>query len=148
MAKKPQKTTVTGIEMFNKSLKEGQAGDNAGILLRGLKREDVERGQVLVKPGSIETHTEFVAETYILSKEEGGRHKPFVSGYKPQFYIRTADVTGEVVLPEGTEMVAPGDNLSFTVKLISPVAIEKGVSFAIREGGQTVGQGIVTEIIK
>lgn len=148
MGRKPQKTAVTGVEMFNKTLNEGQAGDNVGILLRGLKREDVERGQVLAIPGSINTHTEFKTEVYVLSKEEGGRHTPFVTGYKPQFYIRTADVTGEVVLPEGVEMVAPGDNTEFTVKMVSPVAVEKGVSFAIREGGQTVGQGIVTEIIK
>ncbi len=148
MGKKPQKTAVTGIEMFNKTLKEGQAGDNVGILLRGLKREDVERGQILAIPGSVNTHSEFKAEVYVLSKEEGGRWTPFVTGYKPQFYIRTADVTGEVILNEGTEMVAPGDNTEFTVKLVSPVALEKGVSFAIREGGQTVGQGIVTEIIK
>jgi elongation factor Tu len=139
---------VTGVEMFNKTLKDGQAGDNVGILLRGLKREDVERGQILAKPGTAETHTEFKTEVYVLSKEEGGRHTPFVTGYKPQFYIRTADVTGEVVLPEGIEMVAPGDNTEFTVKLVSPVALDKGVSFAIREGGQTVGQGIVTEVIK
>ncbi len=148
MGRDPQKTTVTGVEMFNKSMKEGQAGDNVGILLRGLKRTDVERGQILAAPGTAETHTEFKAESYVLKKEEGGRHTPFVSGYKPQFYIRTADVTGEVVLPEGTEMVAPGDNIEFTVKLVSPVAIEKGQSFAIREGGQTVGKGVVTEIIK
>ncbi len=148
MGRKPQKTAVTGIEMFNKTLNEGQAGDNVGILLRGLKREDVERGQVLAIPGSINTHTEFKAQVYVLSKEEGGRHTPFITGYKPQFYVRTADVTGEVVLPEGIEMVAPGDNTEFTVKLVSPVAIEKGVSFAIREGGQTVGQGVVTEVIK
>ncbi len=148
LGKKPQKTAVTGIEMFNKTLQEGQAGDNVGILLRGLKREDVQRGQVLAAPGSISTHTDFRAQVYVLSKDEGGRHTPFVTGYKPQFYIRTADVTGEVVLDEGTEMVAPGDNTEFTVKLMAPVAIEKGVSFAIREGGQTVGQGIVTEILK
>lgn len=148
MGKKPQKTAVTGVEMFNKTLKEGQAGDNVGILLRGFKREDVQRGQILALPGSINTHTDFKAEVYVLSKEEGGRHTPFVTGYKPQFYIRTADVTGEVILNEGIEMVAPGDNTEFTVKLVSPVAIEKGFSFAIREGGQTVGQGIVTEILK
>jgi len=148
LGKKPLKTAVTGIEMFNKTLQEGQAGDNVGILLRGLKREDVQRGQVLAAPGSISTHTDFRAQVYVLSKDEGGRHTPFVTGYKPQFYIRTADVTGEVVLDEGTEMVAPGDNTEFTVKLMAPVAIEKGVSFAIREGGQTVGQGIVTEILK
>jgi len=148
LGKKAQKTAVTGVEMFNKTLSEGQAGDNVGILLRGLKREDIQRGQILAIPGSVSTHTDFKAEVYVLSKEEGGRHTPFVTGYKPQFYIRTADVTGEVVLPEGTEMVAPGDNTEFTVKLVSPVAIEKGVSFAIREGGQTVGQGIITEILK
>ena len=148
MGRKPQKTAATGIEMFNKSMKDCQAGDNVGILLRGLKRTDVERGQTLSKPGSVETHTEFKAQVYILSKEEGGRHTPFVSGYKPQFYIRTADVTGEVVLPEGVEMVAPGDHTEFTVKLGSSVVIEKGLTFAIREGGQTVGQGIVTEILK
>ncbi len=148
MGRKPQKTAVTGIEMFNKSMKECQAGDNVGILLRGFKRTDVERGQTLSKPGSAETHTEFKAEVYVLSKEEGGRHTPFVSGYKPQFYIRTADITGEVTLDEGVEMVAPGDNTQFTVKLGAPVVIEKGQGFAIREGGQTVGKGIVTEIIK
>ena len=148
MGRKPQKTAVTGVEMFNKTLKEGEAGDNVGILLRGLKREDVQRGQVLAIPASVNTHTDFKAEVYVLSKEEGGRHTPFVTGYKPQFYIRTADVTGEVVLPEGVEMVAPGDNTEFTVKLVSPVVVEKGISFAIREGGQTVGQGIVTEILK
>ncbi len=148
MGRKPQKTAVTGVEMFNKTLNEGQAGDNVGILLRGLKREDVERGQILAAPGSVTTHTEFKAEVYVLSKEEGGRHTPFVTGYKPQFYVRTADVTGEVVLPEGVEMVAPGDNTEFTVKLVSPVAAEKGVTFAIREGGQTVGHGVITEIIK
>jgi elongation factor Tu len=148
MGRKPQTVAVTGVEMFNKTLKEGQAGDNVGILLRGLKREDVERGQILAAPGSVTTHTEFKAEVYVLSKEEGGRHTPFVTGYRPQFYVRTADVTGEVVLEEGVEMVAPGDNTEFTVKLVSPVAIEKGVTFAIREGGQTVGHGVVTEIIK
>ena len=148
LGKKTQKTAVTGVEMFNKTLSEGQAGDNVGILLRGLKREDIQRGQILAAPGSVTTHTDFKAEVYVLSKEEGGRHTPFVTGYKPQFYIRTADVTGEVILPEGVEMVAPGDNTEFTVKLVSPVAIEKGVSFAIREGGQTVGQGIITEILK
>ena len=148
LGKKTQKTAVTGVEMFNKTLSEGQAGDNVGILLRGLKREDIQRGQILAAPGSVNTHTDFKAEVYVLSKEEGGRHTPFVTGYKPQFYIRTADVTGEVILPEGVEMVAPGDNTEFTVKLVSPVAIEKGVSFAIREGGQTVGQGIITEILK
>jgi elongation factor Tu len=148
MGRKPQKTAVTGVEMFNKTLNEGQAGDNVGILLRGLKRVDIERGQILAAPGSVTTHTEFKAEVYVLSKEEGGRHTPFVTGYKPQFYVRTADVTGEVILEKGTEMVAPGDNTEFTVKLVSPVTIEKGVTFAIREGGQTVGHGVVTEIIK
>ena len=148
MGRKPQKTAATGIETFNKSMKEAQAGDNVGILLRGLKRTDVERGQVLAAPGSAEVHTEFKAQVYVLSKEEGGRHSPFVTGYKPQFYVRTADVTGDVTLPEGTEMVAPGDNVEFTVKLIVPVVLEKGQSFAIREGGATVGKGVVTEIIK
>ncbi len=148
MARKDQVTAVTGVEMFNKSLDEGLAGDNVGILLRGFKREDVERGQVLAKKGSMKTHTEFTAEVYVLSKEEGGRHTPFVSGYKPQFYIRTADVTGEVKLKEGVEMVMPGDNTEVTIALLSPVAIEKGLSFAIREGGQTVGKGVVTEIVK
>ncbi|MFA7683017.1 MAG: EF-Tu/IF-2/RF-3 family GTPase, partial [Candidatus Dojkabacteria bacterium] len=148
MGMKAQKTTVTGIEMFNKSMKEAQAGDNVGILLRGFKREDVQRGQILAAPGSVNTHTEFEAEVYILSKEEGGRHTPFVTGYKPQFYIRTADVTGEVTLPEGTEMVAPGDNTALTIALVAPVALEESQSFAIREGGQTVGKGVVTKIIK
>ncbi|HQC39112.1 MAG TPA: elongation factor Tu [Candidatus Dojkabacteria bacterium] len=148
MGRKTQKTAATGVEMFNKTLNEGQAGDNVGILLRGLKREDVQRGQLLAAPGSVNTHTDFKAEVYVLSKEEGGRHTPFITGYKPQFYIKTADVTGEVVLNEGTEMVVPGDNTEFTVKLVSPVGLEKGFSFAIREGGQTVGQGIVTEILK
>ena len=142
------KTVVTGIEMFNKSLDKGQAGDNAGLLLRGIKKEDVERGQVLAKTGSITPHTEFEGEIYILTKEEGGRHTPFFKGYKPQFYIRTTDVTGEVILPEGTEMVMPGDTISLTVKLISPVAMEEGMRFAIREGGRTVGDGVATKIIK
>ena len=143
-----QKTVVTGIEMFNKSLDEGQAGDNAGILLRGVKKEDVERGQVLAKPGSITPHTEFDTEVYILTKEEGGRHTPFFKGYKPQFYIRTTDVTGEVVLPEGTEMVMPGDTVNLAVKLMAPVALEEKQRFAIREGGKTVGAGVVTKINK
>lgn len=142
------KTVVTGIEMFNKSLDKGQAGDNAGLLLRGVKKEDVERGQVLAKTGSITPHTEFEGEIYVLTKEEGGRHTPFFKGYKPQFYIRTTDVTGEVILPEGTEMVMPGDTVSITVKLISPVAMEEGMRFAIREGGRTVGAGVATKIIK
>jgi elongation factor Tu len=143
-----QKTVVTGIEMFNKSLDEGQAGDNAGILLRGTKKDDVERGQVLAKPGTVTPHTEFEAEVYVLSKEEGGRHKPFFKGYKPQFYIRTTDVTGEVELPEGTEMVMPGDTVNLTVKLIAPIALEEKQRFAIREGGHTVGAGVVTKILK
>ena len=142
------KTVVTGIEMFNKSLDKGQAGDNAGLLLRGIKKEDVERGQVLAKPGSITPHTEFEGQLYILTKEEGGRHTPFFKGYKPQFYIRTTDVTGEVMLPEGTEMVMPGDTINLNIKLISPVAIEEGMRFAIREGGRTVGAGAVTKITK
>ena len=143
-----QKTVVTGIEMFNKSLDEGRAGDNAGILLRGVKREDVQRGQVLSHPGSVTPHQEFEGEVYILSKEEGGRHTPFFSGYKPQFYIRTTDVTGEVTLPEGTEMVMPGDTVNLKIKLVSSVALEQKQSFAIREGGKTVGAGVVTKISK
>ena len=143
-----QKTVVTGIEMFNKSLKEGQAGDNAGILLRGTKKEDVERGMVLCKAGSITPHTEFEAEIYVLTKDEGGRHKPFFKGYKPQFYIRTTDVTGEVELPAGVEMVMPGDNVKLKVKLIVPVAMEEKMNFAIREGGRTVGAGVVISISK
>lgn len=146
--KPTQKTVVTGIEMFNKSLDEGMAGDNAGLLLRGLKKEDVERGQVLAKPGSVTPHAEFEGEIYVLSKEEGGRHSPFFKGYKPQFYIRTTDVTGEVTLPEGMEMVMPGDTVKITVKLITPVAMEDKMRFAIREGGKTVGAGTVTKIIK
>ena len=142
------KTVVTGIEMFNKSLNRGECGDNAGLLIRGVKKEDVERGQVLAKPGSITPHTEFEGEVYVLSKEEGGRHTPFFKGYKPQFYIRTTDVTGEVTLPEGTEMVMPGDTFRPIVKLLSPVAMEEGMRFAIREGGRTVGAGICTKIIK
>ena len=142
------KTVVTGIEMFQKTLDEGQAGDNVGILLRGLKKEDVERGQVIAKPGSVTPHTEFEAEVYVLSKEEGGRHTPFFNGYKPQFYIRTTDVTGEVTLKQGTEMVMPGDTTSVTVKLIAPVALEEKQRFAIREGGKTVGAGAVTKILK
>jgi elongation factor Tu len=142
------KTVVTGIEMFNKQLKEGMAGDNAGLLLRGTKKEEVERGMVLAKPGSVNPHTEFEAETYILSKEEGGRHKPFFKGYKPQFYIRTTDVTGEVELAAGVEMVMPGDTVTFKVKLIQPVALEEKMKFAIREGGRTVGAGVVTKIVK
>jgi elongation factor Tu len=144
--KPTQKTVVTGIEMFNKQLDEGMAGDNAGLLLRGLKKEDITRGQVLSKPGSITPHTEFDAEVYVLSKEEGGRHTPFFKGYKPQFYFRTTDVTGEVTLPEGTEMVMPGDTVSVKVKLIAPIAMEEKQRFAIREGGKTVGAGAVTKI--
>ena len=146
---KPTKATVvTGVEMFKKLLDEGQAGDNVGILLRGVEKNDVERGQVVVKPGSITPHTEFEAEVYILAKEEGGRHTPFFAGYRPQFYIRTTDVTGSVTLPQGVEMVMPGDNTKMTVKLIVPVALEDGVRFAIREGGKTVGAGVITKIIK
>jgi elongation factor Tu len=141
------KTTITGIEMFNKQLKEGMAGDNAGILLRGTKKEDVHRGQVLCKPGSVTPHTEFTAEVYILKKEEGGRHTPFFTGYKPQFYMRTTDVTGDVTLAAGVEMVMPGDTATFTVKLVAPVALEEKQRFAIREGGKTVGAGAVTKII-
>jgi len=148
MGRKDQKTKVTGVEMFNKTLDEGQAGDNVGILLRGLKRDDVERGQVLAKPGSVSTHTEFKAEVYVLKKEEGGRHTPFITGYKPQFYIRTADVTGEATLPKGTEMVMPGDNVELVCKLLVPVVIEKGMKFALREGSKTVGAGVVTDIVK
>ncbi|MDP2708772.1 MAG: elongation factor Tu [bacterium] len=143
-----QKTVVTGIEMFNKSLDEGRAGDNAGLLLRGTKKDEVERGQVLAKGGTVTPHTEFEGETFILTKEEGGRHKPFFKGYKPQFYFRTTDVTGEVELPEGTEMVMPGDTVNLKIKLISPVALEEKQRFAIREGGRTVGAGVVTKIIK
>ena len=143
-----RKTVVTGIEMFNKSLDEGRAGDNAGLLLRGIKKDDIERGMVLCKPGSITPHTNFEAEVYALTKEEGGRHKPFVSGYKPQFYIRTTDVTGDVKLPDTVAMVNPGDTVNINVTLISPVAIEEKMRFAIREGGRTVGAGVVTKIIK
>nr|AKQ02465.1 translation elongation factor Tu, elongation factor Tu [uncultured Parcubacteria bacterium Rifle_16ft_4_minimus_37647] len=146
--KATSKTTVTGIEMFNKMLDEGIAGDNVGILLRGTKKEDIERGQVLSKPGSVTPHTEFVAEVYLLSKEEGGRHTPVFPGYKPQFYIRTTDVTGEMKLPEGSEMAMPGDTVNITVNLISPVALEEKQRFAIREGGKTVGAGVVTKIVK
>ena len=143
-----QKTTCTGVEMFRKLLDEGRAGDNVGVLIRGLKRDDVERGQVLAKPGSITPHTKFSAEIYVLSKDEGGRHTPFFKGYKPQFYFRTTDVTGSVELPEGVEMVMPGDNISVEVTLIAPIAMEKGLKFAIREGGRTVGAGVVGEIIE
>jgi elongation factor Tu len=142
------KTTCTGVEMFRKLLDQGQAGDNVGVLLRGVKREDVERGQVLAKPGSITPHTKFQSEVYILSKEEGGRHTPFFNGYRPQFYFRTTDVTGSIELPEGTEMVMPGDNIAMTVSLISPIAMEQGLRFAIREGGRTVGAGVVAKVIE
>ncbi|HWU24406.1 MAG TPA: elongation factor Tu [Candidatus Paceibacterota bacterium] len=141
------KTTVTGIEMFNKQLQEGRAGDNAGILLRGTKKDDVHRGQVLAKPGSVTPHTEFEAEVYVLGKDEGGRHTPFFSGYKPQFYVRTTDVTGEVTLPEGKEMVMPGDTVTFKVKLTAPIALEDNTRFSVREGGRTVGAGVVTKIV-
>ena len=142
------KTVVTGVEMFRKLLDQGQAGDNIGVLLRGTKKDEVERGQVLAKPGSITPHTKFKGEVYVLSKDEGGRHTPFFNGYRPQFYFRTTDVTGSSTLPEGTEMVMPGDNVNLTVELIAPIAMEKGVRFAIREGGRTVGAGTVTEIIE
>ena len=142
------KTTVTGVEMFRKLLDQGQAGDNVGVLLRGTKRDDVERGQVLAKPGSIKPHTQFEAEVYVLTKEEGGRHTPFFKGYRPQFYFRTTDVTGACELPEGTEMVMPGDNIQMKVELIAPIAMEDGLRFAIREGGRTVGAGVVAKIIK
>jgi elongation factor Tu len=141
------KTTCTGVEMFRKLLDEGQAGDNVGVLLRGTKREDVERGQVLAKPGTIKPHTKFECEVYVLSKDEGGRHTPFFKGYRPQFYFRTTDVTGNVQLPEGVEMVMPGDNIKFVVDLISPIAMEEGLRFAIREGGKTVGAGVVSKIV-
>jgi elongation factor Tu len=143
-----QTTTVTGIEMFRKLLDEGQAGENVGLLLRGIKREDVERGQVVIKPGTTTPHTNFEANVYILSKDEGGRHTPFFNNYRPQFYFRTTDVTGVVTLPEGTEMVMPGDNTEMTVELIQPIAMEEGLRFAIREGGRTVGAGRVTKIVK
>jgi len=143
-----QKTTVTGVEMFRKLLDQGQAGDNAGLLLRGLKRDDVERGQVLAKPGTITPHTDFEAEVYVLSKDEGGRHTPFFKGYRPQFYFRTTDVTGACQLPEGVEMVMPGDNVKMVVSLIHPIAMDEGLRFAIREGGRTVGAGVVSKVIK
>jgi elongation factor Tu len=143
-----QKSVVTGIEAFKKNLNQGQAGDNAGLLLRGIEREDIERGQVIVKPGSLTPHTEFEAEVYILKKEEGGRHTPFSKGYKPQFYFRTTDVTGEVELPADKELVIPGDTVTFIVKLLAPIAMEQGLNFAIREGGKTVGAGVVTKVVK
>ena len=148
IAEKTSSTTVTGVEMFRKLLDEGRAGDNVGVLLRGTKREDVQRGQVVCKPGSITPHTQFEANVYILSKDEGGRHTPFFNNYRPQFYFRTTDVTGVVDLPEGTEMVMPGDNTEMTVQLIQPIAMEEGLRFAIREGGRTVGAGRVTKILK
>jgi len=143
-----KKSVVTGVEMFKKNLDQGQAGDNVGVLLRGIEREDIERGQVLAKPGTITPHTEFDAEVYILTKEEGGRHTPFFKGYKPQFYFRTTDVTGEVELPADKEMVMPGDTITFKVKLLAPIAMEQGLRFAIREGGRTVGAGVVTKVTK
>jgi elongation factor Tu len=146
--KDTQKSVCTGVEMFRKLLDRGEAGDNVGVLLRGTKREEVERGQVLCKPGSIKPHTKYECEVYILSKDEGGRHTPFFNGYRPQFYFRTTDVTGAATLPAGTEMVMPGDNVSMTVELIAPVAMEQGLKFAIREGGRTVGAGVVSKIIE
>jgi elongation factor Tu len=146
--KETTKTTCTGVEMFRKLLDAGEAGDNIGVLLRGVKRDDIERGQVLAKPGSITPHTHFEAEVYVLSKEEGGRHTPFFRGYRPQFYFRTTDVTGEVTLPDGVEMVMPGDNIQMKVNLIAPIAMEEGLRFAIREGGRTVGAGVVAKIIE
>jgi len=146
--KETEKTTCTGVEMFRKLLDEGQAGDNIGVLLRGVKRDEIERGQVLAKPGSITPHTHFEAEVYVLSKEEGGRHTPFFNGYRPQFYFRTTDVTGSVDLPEGVEMVMPGDNVQVKVNLIAPIAMEEGLRFAVREGGRTVGAGVVSKIIE
>jgi elongation factor Tu len=145
--KDTQTTTVTGVEMFRKEMEQGEAGDNCGILLRGIGKEEVERGQVLCKPGTITPHTKFEAEVYILSKEEGGRHTPFFNGYRPQFYVRTTDVTGAITLPEGTEMVMPGDNVAITAELIAPIAMEEGTRFAIREGGRTVGAGVVSKIL-
>ena len=144
---KDKKSVVTGVEMFRKQLEQGQAGDNVGVLLRGVEKEDIERGQVLAKTGSIKPHTDFESEVYVLTKEEGGRHTPFFTGYKPQFYLKTTDITGEVKLPDGVEMVMPGDNAKMTVKLIVPVAMEEGQRFAIREGGKTVGAGVITKIL-
>jgi elongation factor Tu len=142
------KTVCTGVEMFRKILDEGQAGDNAGLLLRGVEKDDIDRGMVIAKPGSITPHTKFKAEIYVLKKEEGGRHTPFFKGYRPQFYFRTTDVTGSIILPDGTEMVMPGDNVNLNVELITPIAMEKELRFAIREGGHTVGAGVVTEIVE
>ena len=148
LSEKPRTVVVTGVEMFRKILDQAQAGDNIGALLRGIQRNEIERGQVLAKPGSITPHTKFESEVYVLTKEEGGRHTPFFNGYRPQFYFRTTDVTGVIDLPAGTEMVMPGDNVDMTIELITPIAMEKGLRFAIREGGRTVGSGIVSEIIE
>ena len=148
LSKDKKKTVVTGIEMFRKTLDQAEAGDNIGVLLRGIQREEVERGQVLSKPGTIHPHTKFKAQVYVLTKEEGGRHTPFFNGYRPQFYFRTTDVTGLIDLPAGTEMVMPGDNVDMTIELITPIAIEQGLRFAIREGGRTVGSGVVADIIE
>jgi elongation factor Tu len=148
LAAEAKKTVVTGIEMFRKLLDEAQAGDNIGALLRGVQRTDIERGQVLAKPGSIHPHTHFTSQVYVLTKEEGGRHTPFFNGYRPQFYFRTTDVTGSISLPAGTEMVMPGDHIDMEIKLITPIAIEEGLRFAIREGGRTVGSGVVAKIIE
>jgi elongation factor Tu len=148
LREKSMTSVVTGVEMFHKTLDEGMAGDNCGLLLRGIERTDVERGQVVAKPGSITPHTRFLSQVYVLKKEEGGRHKPFFTGYRPQFYIRTMDITGDITLPEGVEMVMPGDNINLEVKLIVPVALEQGSKFAIREGGLTVGSGVITKILE
>jgi elongation factor Tu len=148
LTEEPKKTVVTGVEMFRKLLDQAQAGDNIGCLLRGIDKKEVERGQVLAKPGSIKPHTKFTAEVYVLTKEEGGRHTPFFNGYRPQFYFRTTDVTGVATLPEGVEMCMPGDNIKMTIELITPIAIEEGLRFAIREGGRTVGAGVVASIIE
>ena len=148
LSKESKKTVVTGVEMFRKLLDQAEAGDNIGVLLRGIQREEVERGQVLAKPGTIHPHTKFKAQVYVLTKEEGGRHTPFFTNYRPQFYFRTTDVTGVIELPEGTEMCMPGDNVDMTIELITPIAIEKGLRFAIREGGRTVGSGVVAEVIE
>jgi elongation factor Tu len=148
LSKEKKTTTVTGVEMFNKTLDQGQAGDNVGCLLRGVEKEDLERGQVLAKPGSITPHTKFDCEVYVLTKEEGGRHSPFFTGYKPQFYFRTTDVTGDVKLPDGVQMCMPGDNIRMTITLGKPVAMEEGVRFAVREGGRTVGAGVVTKVVE
>ena len=148
LANESKKTVVTGVEMFRKLLDQAEAGDNIGVLLRGIQRDEIERGQVLAKPGTIHPHTKFKSQVYVLTKEEGGRHTPFFNGYRPQFYFRTTDVTGVIELPAGTEMVMPGDNIDMTIELITPIAIEKGLRFAIREGGRTVGSGVVSEIIE